>query len=357
MIHQFPDFLNEISGAEIHKIQTLGNKLFTIAFEIELETKAVDNISWTSYDLDEIEEFIQEDFLLESDEPTREFLREIIDQLREASPSEILRILKTNYETKGQREVINNLWNYLTNDQKDLKYLQQKIKKLLPNFYRKYYRFLIFETDSTLHRGLEIHPRTYFKGLKTAVDFLHDFYTEFNQQSYFEFNSRTSIHINIGLQENTPLNIIKGVVFLADLKKDDFQVPYVFQGMVERMNNNFCGSIKEALIPVLREIVRENPEPWDLVEIETKINEELKELFDTTREGAVLPFNSKNVGFNLAKIIEHNYVEFRYVGGQVSEETVLSKLYYFCWVVYIMSNDYQRPNYFKKLYKFLTSIK
>ena len=60
--------------------------------------------------------------------------------------------------------------------------------------------------------------------------------------------------------------------------------------------------------------------------------------------------------FNLLKL-EHNYVEFRYVGGEIDKNTLIEKLKYFCFVVYAMTNDnYKKNEYLKKLYKFVDNL-
>lgn len=65
----------------------------------------------------------------------------------------------------------------------------------------------------------------------------------------------------------------------------------------------------------------------------------------------------KNYGFNITRIKSYNYVEFRYPGGQISKDVLIDKLYYFCYVVYLMTDEkYKRRDYLKNLYKFIDNI-
>lgn len=82
-------------------------------------------------------------------------------------------------------------------------------------------------------------------------------------------------------------------------------------------------------------------------ECEKKINEEL---FSILRSEGY-----KNFGVNLTSLRKYNYIEFRYVGGEVNRNILIDKLSYFCYVVYSMvMKDYDKKDYRKKLYKFLT---
>lgn len=75
-------------------------------------------------------------------------------------------------------------------------------------------------------------------------------------------------------------------------------------------------------------------------------------------------FYIKEFGIKLTEI-DKNYVEFRYVGttiadnlGGVNKQLMIDKMYYFCYIVYLMTNtDYKKKEYHKKLYKLTEEIK
>lgn len=70
-------------------------------------------------------------------------------------------------------------------------------------------------------------------------------------------------------------------------------------------------------------------------------------------------FYIKEFGIKLVELENSpGYVEFRYVGGNVDRKLFLDKILYFCYVVYLMTNDdYKKEKYHNKLYKFVQEIK
>ena len=70
-------------------------------------------------------------------------------------------------------------------------------------------------------------------------------------------------------------------------------------------------------------------------------------------------FYIKEFGVKLVELKnEPGYVEFRYVGGVVDRQLFIDKILFFCYVVYLMTNDdYKKPQYHKKLYKYVEDLK
>ena len=65
-------------------------------------------------------------------------------------------------------------------------------------------------------------------------------------------------------------------------------------------------------------------------------------------------FGSKKFAFNVSKIQNHNYVEFRYVGGVVDQNLIMNKMKYFCNIVkYMTNNKLQRKKYINSLYQYI----
>jgi hypothetical protein len=62
----------------------------------------------------------------------------------------------------------------------------------------------------------------------------------------------------------------------------------------------------------------------------------------------------KNFGVNLVPIDKFNYIEFRYPGGEIDNQTLVDKVLYFTYITYLMNqSNFERDIYIKKLYKFL----
>ena len=70
-------------------------------------------------------------------------------------------------------------------------------------------------------------------------------------------------------------------------------------------------------------------------------------------------FYIKEFGIKLVELENApGYVEFRYVGGNVGRKLFTDKILYFCYIVYLMTNDdYKKEQYHKKLYKYVEDIK
>ena len=63
----------------------------------------------------------------------------------------------------------------------------------------------------------------------------------------------------------------------------------------------------------------------------------------------------KNFGVNLLPIKSNKYVEFRYPGGKIKKNDLIEKLLYFTYIVHLMTNkEYDKKEYHKKLFKFLS---
>jgi len=70
-------------------------------------------------------------------------------------------------------------------------------------------------------------------------------------------------------------------------------------------------------------------------------------------------FYIKEFGVKLVELENSpGYVEFRYVGGKVDRKLFIDKILFFCYVVYLMTNDdYKKEQYHKKLYIYVEDLK
>jgi hypothetical protein len=103
-----------------------------------------------------------------------------------------------------------------------------------------------------------------------------------------------------------------------------------------------------------KEYIQQNIDKLDLhniKQVENFINEFLIK--------ANSDFYIKEFGIKLVELENvPGYVEFRYVGGNVGRELFIDKILYFCYIIYLMTNDdYKREDYHKKLYRYVEELK
>jgi len=200
---------------------------------------------------------------------------------------------------------------------------------------------LKFEFDVTLKRGVEFSPKKYVIGLNRGIDMIEDFYNDFGNQDYWYMSNNTSIHINIGLSKEVDRwNYVKGLIMMVEGNEH----PFVYKDIEYRQFTAYCQTL---LDKVKRGEFPEFSSENFVEDAEAYLEDELKFV---TKE-----FGSKTFGMNLKRIIEDGYVEFRFVGGDVGKDLVIDKLFYFCYIVYLMVSDYKDLDYHKKLYKYVVS--
>lgn len=361
MITNFHNFLFEFNRKDINLIKSeeISNS-FTISFEIELECND-DSIPTTIHEKDLIEELRNKLYsLLENENIDYSsklfFIEELTNSIDFNDEDESLEILNwDNYEDNLEviivhyaSEIFENIFERLDNvgktlsEEDKLNYLISKVKEYLPILYNKYEDNLEFVLDPTLDKGIEIKQKTYINGINNSIIFINDFFDSFNKQNYFLFTKKTGLHINIGIDDDVKWNIVKGMVLLKDIKKDN--MPFVYKDITWRMNTDFTDSIFNQL-----ELDKNKIDLTDINKSEEYISNEIEKVFKDV--------GPKHFAFNISKIKENNYVEFRYVGGNINEEIIINKLLYFCYIVYMMTNPlYKRKEYLKNLYKLFDNL-
>ena len=132
----------------------------------------------------------------------------------------------------------------------------------------------------------------------------------------------------------------------------DFKdVPFVFRDMIERLNSKFCTSLKKSLL----NLADRQKSKFDKLDLHN--TKEVEDFFNNYLVNYINKIGVKNFGFNIGYLKTKNYVEYRFVGGQVDKELIISKLLYFCYITYLMTSDYKQQDYYKKAYKFLEQLK
>lgn len=126
---------------------------------------------------------------------------------------------------------------------------------------------------------------------------------------------------------------------------------YIFKDMIWRADSIHTKSF----IPELKKLSDKNRNKISKYSLHNKLSK-IEDLFGKYITKELKKLGYKSYGFNISHIKDLNYIEFRYAGGKIPEETLLNKLYYLCYIVLIMTQpNYKRREYLKKLYKFLTN--
>lgn len=271
----------------------------------------------------------------DDDDYNIEIFEDYLDTYEEGTfENDLLKVLHADYLT------------YWSSDNID--YLSGKVEEHLPKFANKWWELLKFELDTTLKRGVEFSLLTYINGIDKAIEMIDDFYTEFETQDYWYMSERTGIHINIGVNYKADWNILKGFLMISDEGEQSF----TFKDMEWRQKSTYT----KTFLPQLRKDI-ESEKGKLMKHAHFNDLKKLEKFFGDYILKKLEKHGYKNYGFNITRIKSLNYVEFRYPGGKISKDILIGKLYYFCYVVYLMTNEgYKRKEYLKKLYKFIDSI-
>lgn len=354
----------EVNPRDISFIESM-DSYFTTSFEFEIETQDKTNIKIDFSILeeqdtvDDILSIIKHELKI-TNRSEKRYIEDIIYSIINGSEegtitNEILFDIFDTGKCENVREIEilsftkDILMSHISGE--DIEYMTSKAKELLPNFTIKWLDKIDFVEDATLERGIEIKPKTYLSGISEGIEMINDFYSDLEKQDYWSFSSRTGLHINIGVtNKDAKWNPIKGLLMLNDYNEGE-KPPLVFKDMTWRLNNNFCGS----LLPSIK-----NMEPKDKKDLKEALDlnnlESVERILSGFLTNKIKEWGHKNFGFNLTKL-EHNYLEFRYVGGEVPKDVLIEKLKYFAFVVYTMTNpEYKKREYLKKLYKFVDSL-
>lgn len=354
----------EINPKDISYVESL-NDYFTIAFEFEIETDDRSNIQINFEILsdgdvvDDIIEIIKHEMSITINREKiflENLIYSIINEVENGkmTTEKFFELIDpSKYRGSRQKEIVKFskeiLFSFVWEE--DTLYLTEKSKEYLPNFTKKWEDRIDYVGDVTLDRGIEIKPKNYTVGINESIEMINDFYNDMESQSYWKFTDKTGLHINIGVnKESVKWNPIKGILMLNDSSNN--RIPFVFKDMTWRLNNNFCGSIISSVKNMHskdREKLKRSLDLSDIQSLEGHINKFISK--------KIIQWGFKNFGFNITKISKYNYVEFRYVGGEISKDVLIEKLKYFCFIVYVMTNEeYKRKEYLKKLYKFVDNL-
>lgn len=349
--------LTEYNKKDVDVLKKLDGE-FTIALEFELETD--DEYQAEDVDEDEILDQIKKSAhnQLKSVKGVKpSFINDIIDSIELDDEDYTYDELLNPSFYRGNKQMIINVIRSISMEYSvdSLSYYSKKIREFLPNFYEKWSDVFKFEYDNSLDRGIEFSPLTYLNSISDTIDMINDFYDDFNNQSYWKFTNKTGLHINIGFKDKKDWNLIKGVLFLSDdIKSSKNKIPYIFKGIENRIESKYSGSFKRLVFDTISNNKNTfNIDKSNLSSVEIFFNDYLNKILEKDDVNSSSYF--KFYGLNITNLLKDNYIEFRYVGGLVSRDVLIDKLFYFCYLCVLMTEpDYKKESYYKRLYRFLS---
>lgn len=243
-----------------------------------------------------------------------------------------------------------------------LKYqTNNSLTEFLPNFWAKYGSAMDVTTDGSLplNHNLEIKMKTYISGLDSALEYVDDFYDDFEAQSNFKFTNSTGLHTNVSMElKDKKFNLIKAILFLSE--ENAAGVPSkAYQGIETRFRSHWSKPLKRMLLqdikttlfgkyPALRELILRTYREGDLEDIENELNLIIYKKAISTQ--------IKDYGFNLQYTETRGYIEFRYPGRNVERETLKELTSYYAHIVRAsLDPSYKQEEYKKKFIGFLQS--
>jgi len=199
--------------------------------------------------------------------------------------------------------------------------------------------------STTYFSGVELKPNEYFNGIKDAFSFLDDFYFYYNKQKSFKFSDKTGLHTNIGYYSKSKWNLIKGYLLFDEDKM-------AYKGYELRKFNDFSGSYKKQFEENVFDYIKtiDGFSHNYIISNIDKLSTDLSNILITT----VNQIGIKYVGFNVIKVKDYNYIEFRHPGGKVDKNVLKDQtLHYSNIVLACVDVQYRKKEYINKLIGFL----
>ena len=252
----------------------------------------------------------------------------------------------------------------------DVDSLEQGLEDNFPNFMSKYQNTLKFEEDGSLSCGIEFSQDNppYMLGLDAAIQYLEDFYEEYEAQSYFKMTNSTGLHTNIGyLGEEGGLaeeyNLFKALMFLNHT--------YATKGVgfPSRERSSWTRDLKKPALHNIEKFAEMLPDDSSHEDVLTKkslMKKYLSREFDDL--GGILSnqvaqqaqrMGSKGIGFNVNYTARLNYIEFRYPGKEdATLESMTKALKYYAFIVKAAADPtFKKREYIKDLVGFMNTLK
>ena len=252
----------------------------------------------------------------------------------------------------------------------DVDSLEQGLEDNFPNFMSKYQNTLKFEEDGSLTCGIEFSQDNppYMMGLDAAIEYLTDFYEEYDAQSYFKMTDKTGLHTNIGyLGEEGGLaeeyNLFKALMFLNHT--------YATKGVgfPSRERSGWTKDLKKPALHNIEKFAEQLPDDSSHEDVLTKKSlmkkylsrefDELSGILSNQVAQQAQRMGAKSIGFNVNYTSRLNYIEFRYPGKEdATLETMTKALKYYAFIVKAAADpSFKQREYIKDLVGFMNSLK
>ena len=253
----------------------------------------------------------------------------------------------------------------------DVDSLTSALEDNFPNFMNKYQNSLDFKEDGSLTCGIEFAQDNppYMVGLDVAIEYLTDFFNEYDHQSHFKMTSKTGLHTNIGYLADTEsgltenYNLFKALMFLNHT--------YATKGVgfPSRERSHWTGDLKKPALNNIQQFVDALPEESSHEDILTKKSlmkkylsrhfDELSGILTNQVAQQAQRMGPKSIGFNVNYTSRRNYIEFRYPGKEdVNIDSMTKALKYYAFIVKAAADPtFKRKEYIKDLIGFLNNLK
>ena len=238
-----------------------------------------------------------------------------------------------------------------------------------PNFMSKYHNTLKFEEDGSLSCGIEFSQDNppYMLGLDAAIEYLTDFFREYDNQSVLRMTDKTGLHTNIGYSQDGELaesyNLFKALMFLNHT--------YATKGVgfPSRERSGWTGDLKKPALHNIEKFAEQLPDDSDHDDVLTKKSlmkkylsrefDELSSILSNQVAQQARRMGSKSIGFNVNYTANLNYIEFRYPGKEdATLESMTKALKYYAFIVKAAADPtFKQKEYVKDLVGFLNNLK
>ena len=238
-----------------------------------------------------------------------------------------------------------------------------------PNFMSKYHNTLKFEEDGSLTCGIEFSQDNppYMIGLDAAIEYLTDFFREYDNQSVLRMTDKTGLHTNIGYSQDGELaesyNLFKALMFLNHT--------YATKGVgfPSRERSGWTGDLKKPALHNIEKFAEQLPDDSDHDDVLTKKSlmkkylsrefDELSSILSNQVAQQARRMGSKSIGFNVNYTANLNYIEFRYPGKEdATLESMTKALKYYAFIVKAAADPtFKQKEYVKDLVGFLNNLK
>lgn len=224
--------------------------------------------------------------------------------------------------------------------------IENAVRVNFPNFYAKWGGELEFTTDASLTNGFEMFPSSYISTLDEGLQFLRDFYEDYDRQTVFAFSENTGLHTNVGIEGfSGKWNYFKGFLFTND--------NFATRGFDQRLYNSFSQSLRKT-------IMRHVDSGSDVGDAKQNFRQAVQAVVEANFDKVekimneiVNQFSNKHQGFS----IRANRIEFRYPGGDVALDDMEAATLYYAYIVKLCTDpEFKKREYVRKAVAFMLGI-